>query len=321
MAWPARVGGGVVVVPTLTVKLTSGCGTKGGAEHHLPPDGKSPALTADLERMTIGDPVADKVWPMRCASARDKVRGPGTKRSPRPTPASGAGTAHAERAHGDGQPVADSEGSDAGGGGGSPSQFESRFKELKLTTSVTVPDAKTTNVSTQMQKESSRFHPCAVQSLPYSDLWGSPFGRESAVVTSDGDVVHAVQIQLSNVSPLATSIVVTVVASLFTDPLLGGENWATQIEHLCSVKGDPPATTSASAETEFYFVARVSATLNIHRPPHVFCSTSNVGSTRFISVEVQNHTEYPIVLDDLEVSGWCAVGGTAGSRLFSSFFF
>eukprot|EP00035_Acanthoeca_spectabilis_P010089 m.178167 g.178167 ORF g.178167 m.178167 type:complete len:704 (-) comp14922_c0_seq4:5436-7547(-) len=269
---------------------------QGDAAHDLPAQGDEPPLSVDFNRMVIKKTGAGAEYPLRCATTRDERRGGSIV----PHAATGAAAVAAEIAQ---------EGSARTASGtvneSMLSRFETRFTELTLTTSVTVPDTKPSKADVQMQKESSRFHPCAVQSLPYSDLWNTPFGRERAIITAEGDVVHAVQVQLSNVSPMAKQVTITVVANLFTDPVVESKGWADQINYLCSTTpGSGPVSAQSSSKTsdaQHFFSARVSATLDLHRPPHVFCSTSNVGSTRFISVEVHNHTQFPVTLDHLEV--------------------
>ena len=104
--------------------------------------------------------------------------------------------------------------------------------------------------------------------------------------------------QLAHVSAFAKQATISVACSLISDPLLGSDSWADQVRQLCDLQ-IPEFSTLPTPSV--FFQAQATTVVELLRPPHVFCGTAAMGSSRLISVEIQNHLDVDVTVRDLQL--------------------
>lgn len=176
-------------------------------------------------------------------------------------------------------------------------KFFKRFSQLELSHSVSATAGQRQTPPSVF--ESTRLHAWSVTSLGSADILDKKFGASRLVVLPNKSLVFITQVQLAHVSAQANHATVSISCSLVTDPLLK-ENvaWADEIIQLCDL--DSPSYSNLPQES-IYFKNEVSMVIELRRPPHVFFSRAQISSALHISIEVQNHLDVDIVVDDIQL--------------------
>ena len=87
--------------------------------------------------------------------------------------------------------------------------------------------------------------------------------------------------ELSNIPLSATSVTITATVS----ELLSNNN----------------SGSASAADAEDPYSGTVTRTLQLCKPPHVFCSTTDVAAAKLVSVQVHNHLHLPVTLIDIQL--------------------
>eukprot|EP00041_Stephanoeca_diplocostata_P039293 m.1608010 g.1608010 ORF g.1608010 m.1608010 type:complete len:621 (+) comp25363_c0_seq9:144-2006(+) len=177
--------------------------------------------------------------------------------------------------------------------------FVKRFHQLDLTSSISIASDVHVDETTYSPYESSRFPSSAVVSVGYADLCRPPFVGTRFQTLPSGEIVFEKQIQLSQISAVTQQATIIMSCQLVTDPLLSDAEWQRHMQDMTAARAD--GSPSGHPLPALYFSGDASITLEIRKPPHVFCATTEARGRRYVSVDVHNHQESTVTIKNLHL--------------------